>query len=82
MMRTVSHYVTMYWLFDRFHGAGLGAAAVPQALGQLNNNILVVLPSIFSNTLSNSRLRIAHHSSQINVLIQFTSLLLHLPSAQ
>lgn len=26
VMRTVSHYVTMYSLFDRFHGAGLGGA--------------------------------------------------------
>lgn len=51
-MRTVSHYVTMYWLFDRFHGAGLGASAVPQALGLLKNNILLVFPNIFSNTLS------------------------------
>lgn len=31
MMHTVSHYVTMYWLFYQFHGAGLGAAVVPQA---------------------------------------------------
>lgn len=93
-MRTVSHYVTMYWLFDRFHGAGLGAEALPQALGLLNN-MVVVLSGIFSNTLSNSLLRkvspfksnqcIEFRSIHFNleqlISVKFSSLLFHLPSA-
>lgn len=36
VMRIVSHYMAVYCLIHRFHGAELGALAVPQASGLQN----------------------------------------------
>lgn len=74
MMRIVSHYVTMYRLFDRFHGAGVWAAAVPQALGLLNNSILAVLPSIYvTHNLIHCYLKTAYDQVKSMYWIQFDS---------